>query len=225
MNIYDYNYNEVIKKYIVEKGSPHTHTKIGNIQKNIYGSIYNIENSIDASCDFYKSYINHVIVNKNDEFLTEKQLLEDGPLLVDIDFRYENNELNLKRQYNNNHIIDLIFLYADKLSILYNIKHNDSFNVYVLEKENPLIKDNNIKDGIHLIFTIKINKATQVILRSMILKEITNIWNDLNLINNYEDVFDIGITKGYVNWQLYGSKKPDSNKYELTNYYNLTKKT
>lgn len=221
MNIYDYNYNEVIKKYIVEKGSPHTHTKIGNIQKNIYGSIYNIENSIDASCDFYKSYINHVIVNKNDEFLTEKQLLEDGPLLVDIDFRYENNELNLKRQYNNNHIIDLIFLYADKLSILYNIKHNDSFNVYVLEKENPLIKDNNIKDGIHLIFTIKINKATQVILRSMILKEITNIWNDLNLINNYEDVFDIGITKGYVNWQLYGSKKPNSNKYELTNYYTL----
>lgn len=33
MNNNDYNYNEVIKKYIAEKGSPHTHTKIGNIKK------------------------------------------------------------------------------------------------------------------------------------------------------------------------------------------------
>ena len=86
------------------------------------------------------------------------------------------------------------------------------FNVYVLEKENPLVKDNIVKDGLHLIFTIKINKATQVIMRSMIINDIGNIWNDLNISNTYEDVFDIGITKGYVNWQLYGSKKPDSNK-------------
>tara|TARA_Y100001954_G_scaffold54169_1_gene57924 strand:- start:2836 stop:5679 length:2844 start_codon:yes stop_codon:yes gene_type:complete len=222
MNNNGHNYNEVIKKYIVEKGSPHTHTKIGNIKKNIYGNIYNIENSNDESSDFYNSYVENIIINNNDEFLTEKQLINDGPLLVDIDLRYENIEKNLERQYKNEHIMDLIFLYADKLSVLYNIKDKDLFNVYVLEKENPLVKDNIIKDGIHLIFTIKIDKATQVIMRSMIINEIGNIWGDLNISNTYEDVFDIGITKGYVNWQLYGSKKPDSNKYTLTKYYTLT---
>ena len=36
----------------------------------------------------------------------------------------------------------------------------------------------------------KINKATQVILRSMIINEISNIWDDLNITNTYEDDAD-----------------------------------
>ena len=37
----------------------------------------------------------------------------------------------------------------------------------------------------------------------------------LPIINTWEDVFDEGICKGTVNWQLYGSKKPDHKSYAL----------
>ena len=40
-----------------------------------------------------------------------------------------------------------------------------------------------------------------------------------DLINTMDDVFDKGISEGYTNWQLYGSKKPDHMAYSLTSIY------
>ena len=67
-----------------QQGEEHNHTRIGSKDFNIYGGCYNINNYLE----FLDIYYQHVFENKNDEFLTEKQLLNDGPLLVDIDLRY-----------------------------------------------------------------------------------------------------------------------------------------
>ena len=220
-NTYSYNkLDTLLQNNRAEKGGLFTHTRIGNKEMNIYGGSFNIPENINNN--FLDIYYEHVFVNKNEEFLTEKQLLNDGPLLVDIDFRY--NTTITKRQHTKEHIIDLIYLYLNKLNEMYKFTNQSNINIYVLEKSETTIFDNKTKDGIHLIFTIKMSKPEQSLLRKKILNEIQDIWSDLTLENNFNDVFDEGITKGYVNWQFYGSKKPGNLtynlKYYITCYYN-----
>ena len=205
-------------KYSVGKGEIYTHTRIANKELGIQGGIFAID---DVNEDkFLQKYIENVFEKGNMEYLTEKQLINDGPLLIDIDLRYSNNIK--ERQHTIDHIIDLIMIYANKISLLYEIPNNESINVYLMEKNNVNILPDVTKDGIHIIFGIKIHKALQVILRELVLKEIVNIWDDLNNINTIEEVIDIGITKGFVNWQLYGSRKPGNKCYILKNIFKIS---
>ena len=210
--------DNILKKNRAEKGNSHTNTRIGSKELSIYGGTYNIE----YNDKFWDVYYNHVFKNNNNEYLTEKQLLDDGPLLVDIDLRYNNTVK--ERLHTKTHIIELMELYLSKLNELYNIDNNTEIDIYVLEKPNVNILEDKTKDGIHMIFTIKMHKAEQVILRKKILNEIKDIkiWSELPLSNNFEDVIDEGITKGCVNWQMFGSKKPGHEAYELRYCYNST---
>ena len=209
-------WDEYLLSHKSEKGGTISHTKIGSKEANIYAGSYNIVNMPE----FWSNYYSHVFEKKNKEYLTEKQLIEDGPLLVDIDLRYATT-IN-SRQHNKNHIIDLIVLYANKLNLIYTIPNKSSINVYILEKSDVNICEDKVKDGIHLIFTIKMDKSHQCVLRKMIIEEIGNIWDNIQNTNCYEDVFDEGITKGFVNWQVYGSRKPEHKAYNLTYFYELT---
>jgi P4 family phage/plasmid primase-like protien len=193
-----------------------THTKIGSKELGIYAGSYTITNMPE----FWTYYYSHVFENKNKEYLTEKQLIEDGPLLVDIDLRYDTTIKT--RQHNKNHIIDLIVLYANKLNLIYTIPNKSTINVYILEKPDVNVCEDKVKDGIHIIFTIKMDKSHQCVLRKMIIEEIENIWDNIQNTNSYEDVFDEGVTKGFVNWQVYGSRKPDHKAYSLAYFYELT---
>ena len=222
MNNYDindntYTYNNLenfLQNFKAEKGGLITNTRIGNKDFNIYGGSFNI--SDENYMHFLDIYYQYVFVNKKEEYLTEKQLLEDGPLLVDIDFRYDSKIT--QRQHTKEYLIDLIYLYLNKLNEMYNFTNGSNINVYILEKPTPVSFENKTKDGIHLIFTIKMTKPEQSLLRKKILNEIESIWSDLKLENTFNDVFDEGVTKGYVNWQCYGSKKPGNLQYDLTYY-------
>ena len=105
-------WDEYLKSLRAEKGSNITHTRIGSKDLNIYGGSYNIENL----SNFWDKYYHHVFVAKNKEYLTEKQLIENGPLLVDIDLRYDTS---IKiRQHNKDHIIDLIVFIFRQVKML-----------------------------------------------------------------------------------------------------------
>mgnify|MGYP001393208827 FL=1 len=131
-----------------QKGEEYNYTRIGSKDYNIFGGCYYINNYTE----FLDIYYQHVFENKNDEYLTEKQLLNDGPLLVDIDLRYSKETFT--RLHTKEHIIDLIHLYAIKLTEIYNIIDKTNINVYILEKSNINKLEKIKKDGIHLIFTI-----------------------------------------------------------------------
>ena len=206
---------QFLKSNRAEKGEIITNTRIGSKDLNIYGGSYNINNYEE----FLKLYYQSVIVEKNEEFLTEKQLIEDGGLLVDIDLRYNSNIKS--RQHDINMIMDLILLYGNKLTEIFNFNQDDSIYIYVLQKPNVNCFDDKTKDGIHLIFTLKMSKAEQCLLRKKVLNEIGDIFDSLKITNSYSDVLDEGISKGFINWQLYGSKKPDNECYGLTNYFNI----
>ena len=66
------------------------------------------------------------------EYITEKQCIENGPLLIDIDMKYS---VEIKeRQHTQDHIIDLIMLYAAKILEIYNIQEEINIPVYVMQK-------------------------------------------------------------------------------------------
>ena len=45
-----------------------------------------------------------------------------------------------------------------------------------------------------MIIGIQTDRITQEILRSRIIEKITEIWSDIPITNNWEDVYDHGIT-------------------------------
>lgn len=192
-----------------------THTRIPSKDLHVNGGSYCIPD--DKLDEFYEIYYDNVFIKKKQEFLTEKQLIEDGPILIDLDMHYDTDIES--RQHTKEHIIDLISLYFEKLGKILDINTNDKIPAFVFEKPTVNMLENKTKDGIHLIIGIKCHKALQIILRDMIKEELPVMWDDLPLKNTWDTILDEGITKGHCNWQLFGSRKPGNKAYELTGIY------
>ena len=201
------------------KGSVFTHTRIGGSKNSkIYGGTYQIPDS--ESSAFIRKYYQHVFANGNMEYLTEKQVIENGPVLIDIDLRYDKKITT--KQHTDDHILDLVILYADKCGEIMNIPDGSNIDVYVMEKNDVNQLPDKTKDGIHIIIGVSMHKSAQLLLRSMVLKEIGELWDDIPIINTWDDVLDEGVTKGFVNWQMYGSRKPEHQPYLIKYHYTLT---
>jgi P4 family phage/plasmid primase-like protien len=197
------------------ESSNFTHTRIPDKELNIYAGSYIIPQ--EELSTFYKLYYESVFEKKRKEYLTEKQI-KNGPMLVDFDFRY-NYDVN-KRQHTREHIQDMICEYSDLIKEYYLIEANKSFDIFIFEKPNVnRLADNSLtKDGIHMLIGIQIDNTMQMIFRDKMIEKLPEIW-DLPLINTWESVLDEGISKGTTNWQLFGSRKPGNEAYELTQHY------
>jgi P4 family phage/plasmid primase-like protien len=209
-------FDNYLNKLYCEKGQTFTHTKIADKSLNIKGGCFHI--SEEEENNFYKKYYEHVFKNGNSEYLTEKQFL-DGTLAIDFDLRY-NSSID-KRIHKQEHIEDMIKLYADKLNYILTITPDSLIDVFIFEKKNVNKLEDVTKDGIHMIIGINIERTLNIILRDLIIDDLPKIWGDLPIINSWEDVLDEGITKGGTNWQMYGSKKPNHESYILTHYYKI----
>jgi P4 family phage/plasmid primase-like protien len=192
-----------------------THTRIGSQELNVYGGSFSIDKS--ELPIFYRLYYEHVFVKNRKEYLTEKQLDSNGPILVDFDFRYDFTVT--KRIHTQEHIQDIISLYLEELKEFFVFEENTSFPIFVMEKPNVnrVVEKQETKDGIHMIIGIQMDHVMQIMLRERILSKIGDIW-ELPLTNNWDSVLDEGISKGTTNWQMYGSQKPGNEAYRLTYY-------
>jgi len=162
--------------------------------------------------DFYKVYIEHVFQKNKEAYLIEKQLNE-GPILLDIDFKYNTDVIS--KQHNRSHIKKLVKIILDGINEIMYIEQNIPIDFYFFEKKNVNRLEKITKDGIHLMINLKMNIANKLTLRKYILNKIPEIWNDLPLLNTWNDVFDEYMFKGLTSWQLYGSRKPKNEPYEL----------
>jgi len=209
-----------LKHYTYNKksGGSITHTRIGD-KKKIYGGVYSIPP--EKLNEFYNLYYNHVFEQNKPEYLTEKQEQDQGGIVIDFDFRYEGSVK--KRQHTSDHIIDMIDLYITTMKEIVSYT-DDTFQIYIFEKPevNHVASDNITKDGIHMIIGVKMSRPLQLLLREKVLKQLPTIWEDLPITNTWESVLDEGISQGYTNWQLYGSRKPANQAYKLTSYYDVT---
>ena len=194
---------------------PITHTRIGNEELKIYGGSYCIDK--EELPTFYRLYYEHVFVKNRKEYLTEKQLDNDGPILIDFDFRYDFNVTS--RLHTQEHIQDIIQLYLEELKIILDLKPNVQFPIFIMEKPNVnrVLNKEITKDGIHMLIGLQMDRTLQMILRQKIISQIGDVL-DLALKNDWDSVLDEGISKGCVNWQMYGSQKPGNEAYKLTYY-------
>jgi P4 family phage/plasmid primase-like protien len=192
-----------------------THTRIGNPKLNIYGGNFSIDK--EELQIFHKLYYEHIFVKGRKEYLTEKQLDNNGAIMIDFDFRYDFNVT--ERLHTVDHIKDILSLYLETMRKLLVIEENKPFPIFVMEKPgiNRDVDEQKTKDGIHIIIGVQMDRVMQQMLREKILEEIGDIW-ELPLTNDWNSVLDIGISKGCVNWQMYGSQKPGHEAYRLTYY-------
>jgi P4 family phage/plasmid primase-like protien len=111
----------------------------------------------------------------------------------------------------------MIQLYLEELKEFFVFEESKPFPIFVMEKPtvNRVVDKNLTKDGIHMIIGIQMDNTLQLMLRERILKKLSDVW-ELPLTNGWEDVLDEGISKGCVNWQMYGSQKPGHDAYKLS---------
>ena len=209
--------NEFMAKHLTNGGQA-THTRIPDKGLNIHGGAYIIP--ADELGTFYNLYCDHVFTKKRKEYLTEKQPTDNGAMVVDFDFRY-NYDVDT-RQHTAEHIQDMILLYLEELKECYTFEENKPFQVLIFEKPNVnrLADKSLTKDGIHMLIGIKIDYTVQQIIRDKMLEKLPDVW-DMPLINGWDAVLDAGISKGSTNWQLFGSRKPNNEAYELTQHYSI----
>jgi P4 family phage/plasmid primase-like protien len=199
-----------LKSVMTKSGEQHTHTKIGDKNLNIMGGSYSIP--LEKMDEFYRIYKKHVFQEGKFAFLTEKQM-EEGPILIDVDFRYT-CDVDTK-QHNINHVCQLLDCILEGIKNIKMLTDNKTIECYVFEKENVNMLEDKTKDGIHLLINLKMDYKCKLLLRKHLLKEMPEIWNDLPIQNSWQDVFDESVVKGYSNWQLYGSRKPGNESYQL----------
>lgn len=204
-------------------GVKSTHNRIGGGQ--IRGGSYVIEEQDREA--FYKLYVQHVFTNRKLEYLTERQIEDgtsanNGPLLVDLDFRYD--YAVTERQHDKQFIEDIMnSLYLEELcKFLVFTEESPEFNVYVMEKPhvNRLADKQVTKDGVHIVFGLQMDHTLQMMLRERVVSRFPD-YSELPLKNSVEDVFDSGISQGGTGWQLYGSRKPDNEAYAITSVYRV----
>ena len=211
--------NDFLRKCSIKKDDKETkptHTRIGNKDAGIYGGSFHIPD--EKMNLFNQLYYNEIINGNGNEYLTEKQK-DDGKFYADLDFRF--NYHVETRQHTKEDVITLICAYTDIMKEY--IEFDEPFDVYVMEKDNVnrLTDQTLTKDGIHIIFDVEVPTILNKIIRDKMIKKCEDDLIELPLINNWDSVFDEGISKRSTNAQLYGSKKPLHDPYKLTYIFNM----
>ena len=222
-------YEQFMKQCYIKKNDPataglsFTHTKIPSPEHGVAGGTFYIPS--EKLHEFWKKYAKHVIMNRRHEYLTEKQLPNGGAILIDLDFRYDSQVDS--RQHSKDDVENILGLYMDEISKLLNIESGEKkeISVFVFEKPNVNTDDEKYtKDGIHIIIGIHADRVIHHMLRNNVLKKIPDILKHLPIKNSWDDILDDNISRmvNPVGWQLYGSRKPGHEAYELKYQYNFT---
>ena len=198
---------KLLKEYRKIQGEPFTHTSLGDPK-----GCYDI--NAKRRPKLYKLYCKALKAGAN-IYLTETHR-EQSPVLIDCDWKYN---YPAERHYTLDNIKRLISEY-NKIIKHYLQVDDEALLTFVMEKEKPTSKKDCVKDGIHIVYpNICINNELAYVLRNHVVKiyEKEGLFGNIPITNTVEDVIDRSIIK--VNWLMYGSKKPNSCKYELTHVY------
>ena len=211
---------DFLRKYQIKKDDKEpkelTNTRIGDPKLSMYGGKYHIPD--DKYEQFLNLYYRDVLSKNGNEYLTEKQL-DEGAIVIDLDFRYD---IKIKeRQHTKEHIQDLVVCLLDIIKEIYQMDDEKKIPVYVLEKPkiNILTDRKIVKDGIHIIIGVNADKTVRRMVRERAIKKVAEMWEDLPITNKWDEVFDEAVSSGQNNWQLFGSKKPNNEAYQLTYIY------
>ena len=217
--------------YRVERGHEYTHTSLGRPT----GSFYLPSSSHESFLAVYKA----AVERGDDLYLTERHR-HIGPVVVDLDFRYEpsgDEEKALLQQNGEQQpqpppaaeslhrrhagiVEDVVKVYCRAMAAL--VETPREFDVYVTEKRSPSAHKGLVKDGLHLIAPDVITRpALQLLLRKDALPALAEVFRPIGLANRVEDVVDEAVIERN-NWMMYGSKKPGGEAYAVSRSYRFS---
>ncbi len=204
-----------LEKHKVEgDGVEYTHTSYGPP----FGKYF-----IDDRMDYekflvlYKRVLDAGVLQHGGLYITEKQK-KVGPIFVDYDFRFDEKT----RQYSAKNIKEITEVYMNLILKYLDIKELDQLKAYVTEKAKPTYeeKQQNYKDGFHIIFPIPVDVSIRFLIHEEAKEYIKNsdILSDISYTNDFDEVIDesVIIRNG---WLMYGSKKWQKSYYVLTKVY------
>lgn len=201
---------------IVSKGCEFTHTSIYDPTASYYIPP-------DKTSRFFELY-NAAVEKGADIYLTEKHR-DIGPVVIDLDFRFKIENDDTTRRYSKDDIIKILEIYTSSLSSFIDDTSVVSFDIYVMEKPVPVMSKGLLKDGIHIVIPDLVTRPVfQLMLREKVLADIKSALKHIDLANKIEDVVDECVIERN-NWQMYGSKKPHLDKYQVTSVYRFDTRT
>lgn len=143
-----------------------------------------------------------------------------GPLKVDIDLNYPEDEMSEKftngRLYNKKFVTKIISLYRNAI-IKYCNTNKEELECILFEKDNYTVKNNEIKDGFHIIFhNLNLYYKTQ----HLIVEDVINMANKENLFDDYTnaDIIDKAVISSNC-WLMYGCCKPNKPPYKVSSLF------
>jgi P4 family phage/plasmid primase-like protien len=173
----------------------------------------------DAEYDTFLGLVHSSIfgAHRRASSLLEKHLA-NGPLLIDLDFRYASDGRPLERRFTIDHIHQFIGAYASALARFVDITRlpND-LSFYILTKPAPEHDKDQHKDGVHIQCpNITTDPQLQFAIRGYLLEQnaIQTIFGETGLINEPTDCYDVSVIH-QNNWFLYGACKPDKSQYKV----------
>ena len=214
-------------------GQTNANTKPSHISMGSYCGSFNIPDSKN-NLTLFKNYQNAVRAGFIPGILETH--LEQGPLVIDLDFKYTlNSDTPNARIYTDQDLQNILTIYNQAILTYLQINEDD-FNIYIMEKEQPKIvsRDDSknkttYKDGVHIMYPfICINNKVQLFLRDLVINRLTDekTIEHLNCDNTLDDIVDKAVIERN-GWLLYGSCKDNKPEtlYKLTKIYdyNLNK--
>jgi P4 family phage/plasmid primase-like protien len=144
---------------------------------------------------------------------------EYSPILIDIDERYSKEIV--ERQHTDEHIKKIVQLYQKHIKETFYVEEEYQLNAFVFQRSKSYESNGYRKDGIHIMFPHVVSSPNpQYHIRDNIIKLINPIVSDLPL-HEKTTMADL-VDKCVIHkngWFLYGSTKPHTDVYEITNIY------
>ena len=209
--------NQFLTEHKIKKGDLFTHTALGN-PPDSWPASYNIP--LDEYDTFLKLFHDSIFNKKKSYHLTEKHQDGYGPILIDLDLRFDG--FLEERSYDEAFIELFLNIYILELKNLISIEDN-KIEAFVTEKPSYThVQDKNLtKDGIHIVFPhIIVEPRVQYLARHNTInnKSCKELFKKLQVKNRLSDIFDKCVIETN-NWLMYGSNKPNSTKYLLTHVF------
>jgi len=148
---------------------------------------------------------------------------ELGPILVDLDFKYEPGG-PLKREFTNDHIRKFIAHWVAALVYFHKVEDlEEDLDFYHLQKPAPETDKLKHKDGVHIQCpSLTTNPKLQFVIRGFLLNYglIESVFAETGISNLADDCYDVSVIQRN-NWFLYGACKPDKAQYTITKVWRV----
>jgi len=179
---------------------------ITGMSKTDKGKYYVSNNDYDT---FLELFYQHVCRARESSSLLERHGTFT-PLLIDLDFRYENGTKD--RPFEKRNILSFVSKYAE--SFFHFFDYAKPLRFFVMVKPDMITEKDMVKDGIHIICgDLTLDYTIPFVLRKYTLEQnILRCFPDRT--NTDDDTFDESVIQRN-NWFLYGASKPDKEAYAV----------